>query len=53
MTYFRTRLPKLPLAAWIVAGLLLGAALGLALPAVGKAPWSDAAVAGADIVAKL
>jgi Na+/H+-dicarboxylate symporter len=52
MTHFRTRLPKLPLAAWIVAGLLLGAALGLALPAVGKAPWSDAVVAGADIVAK-
>ena len=47
------RLKKLPLATSIVAGLLLGAALGLALPAVGKAPWSDAIVAGANIVAKL
>ena len=47
------RLKKLPLATSIVAGLLLGAALGLALPAAGKPPWSDAAVAGADIVAKL
>ena len=47
------RLKKLPLAAWIVIGLVLGAALGLALPAAGKAPWSDALVAGADIVARL
>ena len=47
------RLKKLPLAAWIVIGLVLGAALGLALPAAGKAPWSDALVAGADVIAKL
>ena len=47
------RLKKLPLAAWIVIGLVLGVALGLALPAAGKAPWSDALVAGADVIAKL
>jgi Na+/H+-dicarboxylate symporter len=47
------RLRKPPLAAWIVAGLVLGAAIGLALPAAGKAPWSDAVVAGADVIARL
>jgi Na+/H+-dicarboxylate symporter len=44
---------RLPLAAWIVIGLVLGAVAGLALPTSGKAPWSDAVVAGADVVAKL
>jgi Na+/H+-dicarboxylate symporter len=47
------RLRKLPLAAWIVIGLVLGAAVGLALPVPGKTPWSDAIVASADVVAKL
>jgi len=44
---------KLPLAAWIVAGLVVGAAAGLALPATGMAPWSDLVVATADVVGKL
>jgi Na+/H+-dicarboxylate symporter len=47
------RRARLPLAAWIVIGLLLGAVAGLALPAAGKAPWSDAVVASADVVSKL
>jgi Na+/H+-dicarboxylate symporter len=47
------RLKKLPLAAWIVIGLVLGAVVGLALPAPGQAPWSDAVVASADVIAKL
>ena len=47
------RLKKVPLAAWIVVGLVVGAIAGLVLPAAGKAPWSDAIVAGADVVAKL
>lgn len=47
------RLKKLPLAAWIVIGLVLGAVIGLALPAAGKAPWSDAVVATADVISKL
>lgn len=45
--------PPLPLALWIVLGLVIGAAAGLALPSTGIAPWSDAVVAGANIVAKL
>lgn len=44
---------KLPPAAWIVVGLLVGAAAGLALPAPGKAAWSDAVVAGADVISRL
>lgn len=47
------RVRKLPLAGWIVLGLVLGAEAGLALPSPGKAPWSDAVVASADVVAKL
>ena len=47
------RVKKLPLAAWIVAGLVVGAAAGLALPATGMAPWSDLVVATADVVGKL
>jgi len=47
------RLNKLPLAAWIVTGLVLGAGAGLVLPATGTAPWSDAVVASADVIAKL
>lgn len=47
------RAKRIPLAAWIVIGLVLGAAAGLALPAAGTAPWSDAIVAGANVVAKL
>jgi Na+/H+-dicarboxylate symporter len=43
----------LPLAAWIVIGLALGAFAGLLLPASGTAAWSDAVVAGADVVARL
>jgi Na+/H+-dicarboxylate symporter len=43
----------LPLAAWIVIGLVLGAVAGLALPGAGAAAWSDAVVAGADVVARL
>jgi Na+/H+-dicarboxylate symporter len=47
------RLRKSPLAVWIVVGLALGAIIGLALPAPGTAPWSDAVVASADVIAKL
>jgi Na+/H+-dicarboxylate symporter len=47
------RTAKLPLALWIVIGLVLGAVAGLALPAPGKATWSDGIVASADVVAKL
>jgi Na+/H+-dicarboxylate symporter len=47
------RVRKLPLAAWIVVGLVLGAAAGLALPSPHAARWSDAVVATADIFAKL
>jgi Na+/H+-dicarboxylate symporter len=43
----------LPLAAWIVVGLVLGAVAGLALPGAGAAAWSDAVVAGADVIARL
>jgi Na+/H+-dicarboxylate symporter len=43
----------LPLAAWIVIGLVLGAVAGLALPGAGAAAWSDAVVAGADVIARL
>jgi Na+/H+-dicarboxylate symporter len=47
------RQKKIPLAAWIVLGLVIGAVVGLALPAPGKAPWSDAVVASADVIARL
>ena len=47
------RRTKLPLAAWIVAGLVAGAVAGLALPSPGTAPWSDVVVAAADVVGKL
>ena len=47
------RSKKLPLAAWIVIGLALGAAAGLLLPAGGTSPWSDGIVVGANVVAKL
>ncbi len=47
------RLKKPPLAAWIVIGLGLGAVAGLALPSAGRAEWSDAVVASADVVARL
>jgi proton glutamate symport protein len=47
------RVRKVPLAAWIVAGLVLGAVVGLALPSPGTAPWSDAVVASADVIARL
>jgi Na+/H+-dicarboxylate symporter len=44
---------RIPLALWIVIGLVLGAVAGLALPGAGAAAWSDAVVAGADVVARL
>jgi Na+/H+-dicarboxylate symporter len=44
---------RIPLAAWIVVGLVLGAVAGLALPGAGAAAWSDAVVAGADVIARL
>jgi Na+/H+-dicarboxylate symporter len=37
----------------MVTGLVVGAAAGLALPAAGRTTWSDAIVAGADVVARL
>ncbi|MGZ3198626.1 MAG: dicarboxylate/amino acid:cation symporter, partial [Croceibacterium sp.] len=46
-------LKRIPLAGWIVIGLVLGAVAGLALPTPGKAAWSDTVVASADVVAKL
>jgi Na+/H+-dicarboxylate symporter len=53
MTQSPRRLSKLPLAGWIVVGLVLGAVVGLALPSPGAAPWSDAVVASAGVVARL
>lgn len=53
MTFRRPALHKLPLAAWIVTGLVVGAIAGLALPAAGTTAWGDAIVAGADVLAKL
>jgi Na+/H+-dicarboxylate symporter len=47
------RVRKVPLAAWIVVGLVVGAVVGLALPAPGSTPWSDAVVASADVIARL
>jgi Na+/H+-dicarboxylate symporter len=49
----RERVRKVPLAAWIVVGLVIGAAAGLALPARGTAPWSNTVVTGADVIARL
>ena len=46
-------LKKLPLAAWIVVGLIVGAVAGLALPAAGTAPWSDGVVASADVISRV
>ncbi|HSQ95858.1 MAG TPA: cation:dicarboxylase symporter family transporter [Croceibacterium sp.] len=46
-------LKRIPLAGWIVIGLVLGAAAGLALPTPGKTAWSDTVVASADVVARL
>jgi Na+/H+-dicarboxylate symporter len=47
------RLRRLPLAAWIVIGLVFGAVAGLALPSAGQAAWSDAVVASTGVLAKL
>jgi Na+/H+-dicarboxylate symporter len=44
---------RLPLAGWILIGLVVGAAAGLVLPGPGASLWSDAVVAGANVVAKL
>lgn len=44
---------RIPLAAWIVIGLVIGAVAGLALPSPGQAAWSDTVVASADVVARL
>lgn len=53
MTQTLSRFGKIPLAAWIVIGLVVGAIVGLVVPAPGKASWSDAIVASADVIAKL
>jgi Na+/H+-dicarboxylate symporter len=53
MTQTKPHLPQLPLAGWIVIGLVFGAIVGLAMPTPGQAPWSDAIVASADVIAKL
>ena len=47
------RLKKLPLAAWIVIGLILGAVVGLALPAAGTAPPEIHVVGGGALNAPL